>query len=250
MSQEDSSKGSSFERGWKKRFGQYADARDDDAGIAGWTQSGLETRVRNFDALWAPMTEARSWLDAGCGAGTYSRFMVGKGKQVVGLDYCFPAVKKALSRSSDGVVWGVADVTRLPIVNGSFDGVICFGVTQALSTSNEVSRELAAAVKPGGEIWIDALNSICLPHLIGRLKRKLLQRDMHLRYESPRQLRRAMEDAGIVKLKRYWIPILPYRFCRYQWFFETQGMRWLLHSVPMLGALLSHGFVIKGYRQQ
>jgi len=250
MAHEDSSKSSNFERSWKKRFGQYAEARDDDAGIAGWTQSGLETRVRNFDALWAPSAEARSWLDAGCGAGTYSRFMSDKGKQVVGLDYCYPAVKKALKRSPDSAVWGVADVRRLPVAGGSFDGAICFGVTQALSTSSEVSQELAAAVKPGGEIWIDALNSACLPHLVGRVKRKLLQRDMHLRYESPRQLRRAMADAGIVKLKRYWIPILPYRFCRYQWFFETRGVRWLLHTLPILGALLSHGFVIKGYRQQ
>ncbi len=250
MAHEDSSKSSNFERSWKKRFGQYADARDDDAGIAGWTQSGLETRVRNFDALWTPSAEARVWLDAGCGAGTYSRFMVSKGRQVIGLDYCYNAVKKAVDRSSNGVVWGVADVKQLPIAEGSFDGAICFGVTQALSASSGVSRELAAVVKPGGEIWIDALNSACLPHLVGQVKRKLLQRDMHLRYESPRQLRRAMADAGIVKLKRYWIPILPYRFHRYQWVFETKGVRWLLHTLPMFGALLSHGFVIKGYRQQ
>ncbi len=250
MAHKNSSKSSHFERSWKKRFGQYADAQDDDAGIAGWSPSGLETRVRHFDTLWAPATEAYLWLDAGCGAGTYSRFMANKGKQVVGLDYCYPAVKKALDRSSEGVVWGVADVKRLPVANGSFDGAICFGVTQALSTSNDVSRELAAAVKPGGEVWIDALNSTCLPHLIGHVKRKFLRRDMHLRYESPRELRRAMADAGIVKLKRYWIPILPYRFHRYQWFFETKGMRWLLHTLPILGALLSHGFVIKGYRQK
>ncbi len=250
MAHEDSSKSSNFERSWKKRFGQYADARDDDAGIAGWSQSGLETRVRNFDALWASPTEARSWLDAGCGAGTYSRFMAGKGKQVVGLDYCYPAVKKAVNRSLEGVVWGVADVKQLPVATGSFDGAICFGVTQALSDSSEVSRELATAVKPGGEVWIDALNSACLPHLIGRAKRALLRQDMHLRYESPRQLRRAMADAGLVKLTRYWIPILPYRFHRYQWFFETRGMHWLLHAFPLLGSLISHGFVVKGYRKQ
>lgn len=250
MANEDSSESSNFERSWKKRFGQYADARDDDAGIAGWTQSGLETRVRNFDALWAPAAEARLWLDAGCGAGTYSRFMAGKGKQVVGLDYCYPAVKKAVNRSLDDVVWGVADVKQLPVATGSFDGAICFGVTQALSSSNEVSRELAAAVKPGGEVWIDALNSACLPHFIGRVKRALLRQDMHLRYESPRQLRRAMADAGLVKLTRYWIPILPYRFHCYQWLFETKGMRWLLHALPLLGSLISHGFVVKGYRKQ
>jgi len=250
MAHKESSKSSSFERSWKKRFGQYADARDDDAGIAGWSQTGLETRVRNFGALWASSGDGHLWLDAGCGAGTYARFMVSRGKQVVGLDYCYPAVKKAVSRSCDGVAWGVADVKQLPVATGSFDGAICFGVTQALSNSNEVSRELTAAVKPGGEVWIDALNSACLPHLIGRVKRIFLRRDMHLRYESPRQLRRAMADAGLVKLTRYWIPILPWRFHRYQWFFETRGMRWLLHALPLLGSLMSHGFVMKGYRKQ
>ena len=239
-----------FETNWKQRFRQYAGASDDDAGIAGWSQTGLEARLRNFAALWVPVPEPGLWLDAGCGAGTYSRFMASEGMQVVGFDYCFPAVKKALERSQSGTKWGVADVKHLPVKAESFDGALCFGVTQALSDSHGVSSELCAAVRPGGEVWIDALNSGCLPHLIGCFKRKLLGRDMHLRYESPRQLRQAMSSAGIVGLKRYWIPILPGRFQRYQWLFETKGVRWTFYFLPPLASLLSHAFVIKGYRKQ
>jgi len=239
-----------FELGWRQRFSQYARVRDDDAGIAGWTQTGLETRVRNFGGIWEPSKSGIHWLDAGCGAGTYSRYMVSMGKQVVGLDYCFPAVKKAATRSSAGSYWAVADVKRLPVATGSFDGAICFGVTQALSTSRDVSRELANAVRPGGEVWIDALNLTCLPHLLGHVKRFILRRNMHLRYEWPWRLRGAMADAGIENMETFWIPILPYRVHRYQWVFETRIARWVLQKIPLLGALVSHGFIVKGYRGQ
>lgn len=237
-----------FEFEWRNRFNQFAGTHDDDAGIAGWSQTGLETRVRNFSTLWESPHVGSLWLDAGCGAGTYSRFLQSKGMQLVALDYCLAAVEKAKERSPDNIYWGVADVNQLPLKPGTFDGVMCFGVTQALSDSESVTRELARVVKPGGEVWIDGLNSWCLLHIFGNIKRILTGRDMHLRYEAPHDLCDTMKSVGFNGMKRYWIPILPYRLQRFQWMLETRVVRWLLHTVPPIGALLSHSFVIKAQK--
>ena len=42
--------GPSFESKWRERFEEFAELRDDDAGIAGWSPSGLETRFRSSGA--------------------------------------------------------------------------------------------------------------------------------------------------------------------------------------------------------
>src|SRR6266481_1370695 len=73
--------GSSRARGpdeaeWQGRFREFAESRDDDAGIAGWTSTGLEARLRRFLALWKPGAQGERWLDAGCGAGTYTRVLL------------------------------------------------------------------------------------------------------------------------------------------------------------------------------
>jgi len=72
---------------------------DDDAGIAGWTTSGLATRFRAFQRAWQRPPRPGMWLDIGCGAGTYTRFLVDEGLDVVGVDYSLPSLQKARERS-------------------------------------------------------------------------------------------------------------------------------------------------------
>ena len=64
-----------FETAWRSRFEEFASIRDDDAGIAGWSPAGLDARMRRFTGLWRPSREGLRWLDAGCGAGTYTRYL-------------------------------------------------------------------------------------------------------------------------------------------------------------------------------
>lgn len=237
----------SFEETWRKRFIKFS-ANDDDAGIAGWSPGGLEARFRNFTRVWPGDAEGALWLDVGCGAGTYSRFLAGRGVRVIGMDYSYPTVIKARDRSPDINLWATADVTRLPVESGSLDGILCFGVIQALERSEPAVAELARAVKPGGQVWIDALNSWCLPNVWGRMMRRMRRRPMHLRYESPWKLRRMMKNAGLKGIQLYWAPILPQPVYRYQKFFEGAAVRWILQLVPLFGALLSHAFLVKGER--
>src|SRR5713101_1685742 len=125
-----------FESGWQRRFRNFAESKDDDAGIAGWSPNGLACRLRNFSRLWRDGDPEGAWLDAGCGAGTYCRFLAAKNLRVLGVDYSLPTLRKAERRGSQGIVWALGDVTRLPVKTGAYSGALCFGVLQALSTSD------------------------------------------------------------------------------------------------------------------
>ncbi|SES80602.1 Methyltransferase domain-containing protein [Nitrosomonas marina] len=243
----------SFEKLWRKRFENFAEQAEDDAGIAGWSPTGLDARLRKFKEIWHSnnlFTNKKKWLDAGCGAGTYSRFIVQQGGEVVGLDYSLPSLQKARLKGESSIVWCVADINKIPLKQGYFDGAICFGVIQALNDSSHAVVSLSKAVKPGGYICIDALNSRCLPHIWEQISRRIQNKPMHLRYESVKNLRRLMKKNSLINVQLHWLPILPARWYRYQWIIETRAARWFFGHFPFLGQLLSHSFIMSGQRQQ
>lgn len=239
-----------FEDAWRKRFEGFATQRDDDAGIAGWSASGLDSRFRRFSRAWQGSAAGKVWLDAGCGAGTYARFLASQGAEVVGLDYCHPATVKAKARDNWNCMWAVADVTRLPLRPGGFDGVLCFGVLQALADSAPVVRELALQAVDGGEVWIDVLNRYCVANVVEQLSRRLCGKATHLRYESPRRIRRLMHEAGLVKVRLHWVPLLPARFKRFQPFVESWIATALLRYLPGFGIVFCHSCLVVGLKQR
>jgi SAM-dependent methyltransferase len=240
----------SFEERWRQRFREFAERHEQDAGIAGWTTSGLRARFRHFERNFRQSQPGGFWIDAGCGAGTYTRFMTTERKlRVVGVDYSLPSVIKAKARSSDDPSWVVADVTRLPFRSATADGIVCFGVTQALHDSSRAVREFTRAIKPGAVVWIDALNAWCLPHFLERLQADVRGRPTHLRHESPARLKAIMRENGLSQIRLYWMPILPAQWQRLQWVVETRFAVYLLRFIYPLGALLSHSFVVKGVRR-
>jgi ubiquinone/menaquinone biosynthesis C-methylase UbiE len=239
-----------FETRWRQRFNEFAELRDDDAGVAGWTPTGLEARVRRFVALWSRGRPGDLWLDAGCGAGTYARLLLDNGLEVVGVDYSLLALRKARMRSSANIQYVVSDLRHLPFRREVFDGVICFGVTQALSESGSALRELAALAKPESEVWVDALNRWCIVHVYDFLKRRIRGRPMHLRYESPREMMRLMADSGFDNVRLHWMPILPSRSQRFQVFVESRIGEWAYRFVPLLGLIFCHAFIVTGRKRR
>jgi SAM-dependent methyltransferase len=232
-----------FEQRWRRRFERYAVLRDDDAGIAGWSSSGLAARVRHFERNWGGAAAGGLWADVGCGAGTYTRLLAGQGLRVIGTDYSAPTLAKA-ARRGGAIAWVQADVTRLPFGTGALDGVLCFGVIQALSESAPALAEIARVVRPGGRLWVDALNCWCLPNLATVLWRRLRGQPAHLRYESPWRMRRAAKALGLSRLRVLWLPILPAGLQRWQPLVESRLAVALFGALPPLGALLSHSFVL------
>jgi SAM-dependent methyltransferase len=237
--------GPAFERAWRKRFEDFAAHSDDEAGIAGWSPSGLEARVRRFVSLWQAPAPGQRWLDAGCGAGTYTRLLGQDGVEVIGVDYSLASLRKAQARDARLHRYAVADIRRLPFAPRSFDGVLCFGVLQAMADSASVVDELCRQLRPGGQLYLDALNRRCLVHSVDLLRRRLKGKAMHLRYESPGALERALLRAGLRQVRVHWMPILPSHLQRWQPLLESRAAAWALRHVPLLGLLASHAFIVQ-----
>ena len=237
--------GPQFEDQWRTRFEEFAELRDDDAGIAGWSSTGLDARVRRFLSLWKSSATGR-WLDAGCGAGTYTAILRQRGLQVVAVDYSLPTLRKAALRDIDPLGLLAADVRRLPFSDERFDGVLCFGVSQALADSQPAIQELSRQVKAGGELWVDALNRWCLANLYQSLRRRYRGRPVHLRYESPWRVRRLLRAYGFTDIRLHWMPIAPGRSQRLQRMIESRAGQGLLRCVLPLGLLISHSFIVHG----
>ena len=238
----------SFEHAWHDRFLEFAALRDDDAGIAGWSTSGLDARLRFFRRLWGTAPPGARFVDVGCGAGTYTRWLGEQGVQAIGVDYSLPTLAKARGRSDAATSFCAADAVRLPFRNAAFDGALCFGLLQAVSDSGPVVRELARVLRPGATLWIDALNQRGIAAQAARARLRLKGRPMHLRYESPQILAGKLVDAGFVDLARLWLPIMPSRLRRLQTLVESRAARLVFDGVPMVGALLSHAFVYRATR--
>ncbi len=239
--------GHDFQETWRRRFEQYGDLHGDDASIAGWSQAGLATRFRRFVHLWESTgaTPGARWLDAGCGAGTYARYLASQGADVTAVDYSFPTTRKARERGPSNVTFATADVTRLPFGDASFDGALCFGVMQALAEPERAVRELRRVLRPGAMLWIDALNALCLPSLYGEARRKLRHQPPHLRYDVPAQLRAVMRASGFAAVRRFWVPVFPAHMQDVQQWVERPAMERTFAWLPPLGAALSHSFLVR-----
>ena len=239
-----------FETTWRRRFEEFGRDYDDDAAIAGWSETGLQARFRNFARSWRPDGVGDVWLDAGCGAGTYARLMAASGQHVIALDYSMPSLIKARRRSGEGpsISWVVGDVTRLPLGPRSCDGAICFGVLQALGSPTRAISELARVVRPGGQVWVDALNASSLPKLAGHILAKARREEERLRYDSPRRLTQAFREAGFGDISLMWVPILPGRVKGMQDAFQSAIARTLFARLPWLGSAVSHAYVLSARR--
>ena len=235
-----------FERRWRQRFETWGQAHGSDAAIAGWSESGLAARLANFERLWSPGQAPGRWLDAGCGAGTYVRLLAARGAEVTGADYSLPSLHKAAERLGRQVALAASDVRALPFASASFDGALCFGVMQALTDPQPALRELSRVVRPGGEVWIDALNRYSAPHCAAGTWRRLRGKPPHMRYDSPWRLARWLREAGVAQVELHWLPLVPGRWRLAGEIAHSGFMRGLLRRVPPLAALASHAVVLRG----
>jgi ubiquinone/menaquinone biosynthesis C-methylase UbiE len=207
------------------------------------------TRFRSFRRLWIGAHRSALWLDIGCGAGTYARFLAEEGPSVIGIDYSLPTLQKARARSASDISWVTGDAARLPIREGSSDGVLCFGVLQAVAATEPVLQAIAGAMKPAGTLWIDALNARCIPNSIEIHRRDLAGKPPHLRYETAETLRAALVVSGFDAIMLHWVPILPPRLECLQRLAESRPVRWLFRCVPALAARMSHSILVEARRR-
>ncbi|MBM3500292.1 MAG: class I SAM-dependent methyltransferase [Armatimonadetes bacterium] len=109
-------------------------------------------------APWRP----RCILDLCCGAGRHMAPLLRRGYPVVGLDASSMMVARA--RSAVGGVGRVVrgEAQRLPLASGAFDVVLClfnsFGYLPTDEANQQVLREAARCLRPGGRLLLDTRN--------------------------------------------------------------------------------------------
>jgi SAM-dependent methyltransferase len=139
-------------------------------------------------------------LDAGCGNGRYSRFLLRQADpdaSLTGFDYSQQMLKRARHRlHSDRVALLAADLTRLPYANAVFDAVVCGWVLEHLPDPRPGLRELARVLRPGGKLLLLATEDTLTGAMCSRL--------WHCRTYNRAELRRVSEECGLRWQRELW----------------------------------------------
>jgi len=234
----------SREQYWQRLFDSYA-AHSEDHLVSGWSYQGLHQRLsvysRFLDEILLP--EGSLVLDLGCGAGTYSRFLVKRGFQVIGMDYAPAVVKAARKRSVAGEdEYLCGDIYRLPFADNVFDHVVCIGVFQSLNDHRRALCEIRRVLVGKGRLFLMTLNKLewlCI------LKRCLRWEDVILIHEvqnprlmtyHPRVFGADMRRLGFHSVQVAPVQIVPEYFTGYSNFVA------IWQHVPFFRYLTAHSF--------
>jgi len=140
------------------------------------------TRNRLFGVTgWPERMEGQRVLEAGSGAGRFTEILVGTGATVFSFDYS-SAVDA--NRSNNGAAPNLhlfqGDIFNIPLPRESFDKVMCLGVIQHTPDPEKAFHSLAAMVKPGGSLAVDAYTR----SLVSLLQWKYVLRPLTMRMDQ------------------------------------------------------------------
>jgi ubiquinone/menaquinone biosynthesis C-methylase UbiE len=115
--------------------------------------AGQVFKPRAFD-----LRGAKRILDAGCGNGRYSRYILRRADhdaRIVAFDLSQSMLKRARRHlHSPRVQQVAADLTRLPFPDAYFDAAVCGWVLEHLPDPAPGLRELARVIAPGGKLLL------------------------------------------------------------------------------------------------
>lgn len=100
-------------------------------------------------------------LDAGCGAGRFTRELVELGCEVVALDISTRQIELCRERAPGAADYVVASITDLKqFDSGSFDVVLALGgpLSYCFDEAGTALRELRRVAKPGADIMLSVMN--------------------------------------------------------------------------------------------
>lgn len=113
--------------------------------------------IRFGETGWSPEDlRGRLVLEAGCGAGRFTRIMSQAGARLVAFDYSSAVLAAHENNAAFGdVLFFQCDIFDMPFVKGTFDFVFCHGVLQHTPRPERAFHALVSMLKPGGRISID-----------------------------------------------------------------------------------------------
>jgi SAM-dependent methyltransferase len=139
-------------------------------------------------------------LDAACGNGRYSRFLLKHADpdaHLTAFDLSPKMLDRAASRlKSDRVTYAVADLARMPYANHAFDAIVCGWVLEHLPDPRPGLRELARVLEPGGQLLLLSTEDTVLGGLCSRL--------WHCRTYNRRTLQATCVECGLIWNRELW----------------------------------------------
>lgn len=139
-------------------------------------------------------------LDAGCGNGRYTRFLLKHADHdasITGFDLSQRMLKRARRRlHSPRVSLVSADLTRLPYPDGQFDAIVCGWVLEHLPDPRPGLRELARVLKVGGKLLLLVTEDTFMGSMCSRM--------WHCRTHNRTDLGQVCAEAGLKWEKPYW----------------------------------------------
>lgn len=127
-------------------------------------------------------------LDAGCGGGTYTSFLV-EASPLIATDISFSAVNAAKQnlRLYDNVFFVVCDLTHLPFRDAAVDKVACIDVLEHVEEPQKALDEMSRVLRSGGQMLLFTAcgeNKLTLEHILkplfGRLINSIRSRFGHV----------------------------------------------------------------------
>jgi len=142
----------------------------------------------------------KSILDAACGNGRYSFFLLKHADpdaRITAFDLSQNMLARARRRlNSDRVTHAAADLTRLPYPDAAFDAIVCGWVLENLPDPRPGLRELARVLLPGGRLLLMCTEDTFTGAWCSRL--------WHCRTYNRGELRRACEECGLRWGRELW----------------------------------------------
>jgi ubiquinone/menaquinone biosynthesis C-methylase UbiE len=124
------------------------------------SQNLVSRRRFALQMLEARLSPGSKILDIGCGTGHLAGELMRRGYEAWGVDLSDAMVRYAREHY-DKDRFQTGDIERIPFPDNSFDGVMCLGVVEYLSSDEAALREMWRVLKPGGWAVITTPNSIC-----------------------------------------------------------------------------------------
>lgn len=116
----------------------------------------------SHDRLWTAVggktdLSGQRVLEAGSGAGRFTEVLAASGADLVTFDYSSAVDANARNQApSSKLHLFQGDIFNIPLIEASFDKVVCLGVVQHTPDPRAAFLSLAKYVKPGGQLVIDA----------------------------------------------------------------------------------------------
>jgi ubiquinone/menaquinone biosynthesis C-methylase UbiE len=132
-------------------------------------------------------------LDAACGNGRYSRFILKQADRdalITAFDLSPGMLRRARRRLGvSRVTFASADLSRLPYASGGFDAIVCGWVLEHLPDPRPGLRELARVLRPGGKLLLMTTEDTMAGSFCSRM--------WHCRTYNRHELARFCEEAGL-----------------------------------------------------